>query len=290
MKRILREPLLHFLLLGAMLFAGYHLVSKHTGFEPGKIVVTQGQIEHLALGFTRTWQRPPTVEELNGLIRDYIREEVYCREAVALGLDRDDTVVRRRLQQKLEFVSDDVAALAEPTDADLQSFLQAHPDKFRVEQRFTFSQVYLNPEHRRETLAADAAKLLGELNQVGAQTNLSALGDSFLLENQFDAIPVTEAAKLFGEKFAARLAELTPRQWQGPVESGYGAHLVLVKERTPGRLPALADVRDAVRSEWVNVHRLAANEQFYQGLLKHYTVTIEQPKLKDGEKKLAVAK
>ena len=150
----------------------------------------------------------------------------------------------------MEFVSDDIAAQAQPTDAELNAYLQAHPDTFRVEPRFTFSQVYLNPEKHGENLARDAAQLLAQLKQAGGKTDFSALGDSFMLDQQFDALPASEVARQFGEKFAATLGGLSPGQWQGPVESGYGVHLVFVSERTEGRLPALADVRDAVRREW----------------------------------------
>src|SRR6185369_12271892 len=143
---LLREPLVHFLVLGAGLFLAAGLMSNGDGAEPGRIVVTTGQIEHLAGGYERVHQRPPLADELDGLIRDWVREEAYCREALALGLDRDDPVIRQRLRQKMEFVSDDVAAAAEPTDADLQRYLDDHPDAFRLERRFTFSQVYLNPE------------------------------------------------------------------------------------------------------------------------------------------------
>ena len=118
--KILREPLLHFLLLGAAIFGAYRLLSDARATQPGNIVVTQGRIEALVAAFTRTWQRPPTASEREGLIRDYIREEVYVREAIALGLDQDDMVIRRRLRQKLEFVSEDLTAPAEPTDGQLQ--------------------------------------------------------------------------------------------------------------------------------------------------------------------------
>jgi hypothetical protein len=278
MMRLLKEPLLHFLLLGAGLFLAYSLMPKGPGNgEPRKIVVTQGQIEHLATGFAKTWQRAPTAHELEGLIRDWVREEVYSREAVALGLDRDDAVIRRRLRQKMEFISDDIVAQTEPSDSDLTAYLRAHPDSFRVEQRITFRQVYLNPEKHGDNFARDAAQLLAQLNEADNKSDASALGDSVLLDRQFTAMPVSEVAKQFGEKFAAQLNELPPGQWQGPVESGYGVHLVFVSERTEGRLPALAEVRDAVRREWTNAQRLEANEQFYQAMLKHYVVSIERP-------------
>jgi len=290
MKRILKEPLLHFLLLGAAIFVAYSLASKRSSAEPGKIVITQGRIEHLATGFAKTWQRPPTEQEMEGVIRDYVREEVFCREAVALGLDQDDTVIRRRLRQKMEFVSDDIAAQTEPTDADLNAYLQAHADTFRVEQRFTFQQVYLNPQKHGDKLAQDAAQLLAQLNQTGDKVDASALGDSFLLEHQFAAMPASEIAKQFGEKFAAKLGGLASGEWLGPIESGYGLHLVFISERTEGRLPALAEVRDVVRREWDNARRLDANEKFYQELLKRYTVTIDEPKPGAEEKKVTKAR
>ncbi len=277
----------HFLLIGAALFALYSIAFKGGREEPGAILVTQGKIENLATGFARTWQRPPTAEELDSLLRAYIREEVYYREALKLGLDRDDTIVRRRLQLKLEFVSEDVAAMAEPTEVDLQAFMQAHPDKFRVERRFTFRQVFLSPERHRETLTADAAKLLSELNELAGKADVSTLGDPFLLEHEFDAVPRSEVAKLFGERFAAKLPELTPGRWEGPVLSSYGVHLLWIKESTPGRLPALTEVREAVRREWANARRLEAIETFFQGLLKNYTVTVERPQPAAGGKKVA---
>ena len=289
MKKILCEPLLHFLLLGTAIFVAYSLVSKRTAEEPGKIVISQGQIASIVVGFTRTWQRPPTSEELEGLVRDRVREEVYCREALALGLDKDDIIIRRRLRQKMEFVTDDVVVQAQPTDDELSAYLQAHPDPFRVQRQCTFSQVYLNPEKHGENLTRDTAQLLARLNQAGGKADVSALGDSFLLEHTLAAAPSSEVAKQFGEKFAAKLDELAPGQWQGPVESGYGVHLVFVSERTEGRLPALAEVRDAVRREWANTRRLEANETFYQELLKRYVVTIERPEPME-EKQVAKTK
>ena len=278
MTRIIREPLLHFLLLGAGLFLAFSLMPGTSGGgEPGKIVVTQGQLASMMATFSSTRQRPPTQAEWEGLIRARVREEVYYREALALGLDKDDAVVRRRLQQKMEFVSDDIAAQAAPTDAELEAYLRAHPDQFRVEPRVTFRQVYLNPEKHGKSLARDAAQLLAQLNQAGAKTDLSALGDAVMLAHEVDALPAAEIGRRFGDKFATSLDGLPLGRWQGPVESAYGMHLVLVSQRLEARMPALAEVRDAVRREWQEAHRLEANENFYQALLRHYRVTIEQP-------------
>jgi hypothetical protein len=284
LKKLAREPLVHFLLLGAVIFGVYSLVSKHSSSEQGKIVITQGQLESMLDGFTQTRQRPPTPEEWQGLIRDRVREEVYYREALALGLDRDDLIIRRRLRQKMEFVSDDVAAQAQPTEAELSAYLEAHPDSFRVDQRFTFRQLFLNPAKHGVNLARDTAQLLAQLKQQGGKSDISALGDPILLENHYDALPSGEVGKLFGDKFAAVLGGLPLGQWQGPVESGYGMHLVFVSERVGSRVPALAEVHDAVRREWEEAHRLEANDKFYGELLKHYTVTIEKPAPEEGNK------
>jgi hypothetical protein len=288
MKRLLKEPLVHFLALGALLFAAYGLLNRNGAPAPGRIVVSQGQLASMKETYIRTWQRPPTREEWEGLIRDRLREEIYCREAVTLGLDKDDTVIRRRLRQKMEFVSDDIAAQIQPTDAELNAYLQAHPDKFRVEQQFSFRQLYLNPEKHGANLASDAAALLANLNQAGNKADVAAMGDSFLLERDFTAVPMGDLTKQFGDEFSSKLSGLQPGHWQGPVESGFGLHLVFVSERLEGGLPALAEVRDAVRREWDNARRMEANEKFYQELLKHYTVTIEPPPpAAEKEKKLA---
>ena len=188
-KKLAREPLLHFLLLGAAIFVAYSLVSRHTGIEPGKIVVTQGQLASMWASFTNTRQREPTREEWEGLIRERVREEVYYREALALGMDKDDLIIRRRLQQKMEFVSDDVSARPQPTDDELRAYLQVHPDSFRVDQRFTFSQVFLNPERHGKDLTRDTEQLLAQLNREGSKTDISAMGDSITAGSQLRRAP-----------------------------------------------------------------------------------------------------
>lgn len=286
---IVKEPLLHFLLLGAGIFAVYNRLPNRDQSERGKIVITQGQIEHLATGFAMIWKRQPTSDELAGLVRDHVREEVYCREAMALGLDKDDTVIRRRLRQKMEFVSDDIAAQVQPTDADLNAYLGAHPEQFQVEPRFTFQQVYLNPAQHGTNLVRDTNQLKSRLPSDGRQADVSALGDSSLLENRLTAVSAREVAGRFGEKFANALIGLSSGQWTGPVESSYGLHWVWVSDKSEGRIPPLSEVRDAVRREWENAHRLEANEKVYQEMLKRYVVSIERP-AQSEPKKLAVAK
>jgi hypothetical protein len=180
--------LLHFLLRGAAIFVVYGVATRHKTDKPGQILVTQGTIENLVTGFTRTWQRPPTEEELQGLVRDYIREEAAYREALALGLDRDDMIVRRRLQQKIEFLSDDLASRTEPSDMDLQRFLDAHSGLFQSEPLFSFRQIYFNPQLHGGNLHRDMTRALEDLKRAGPRANTADLGDPFLLEPSFEKV------------------------------------------------------------------------------------------------------
>jgi hypothetical protein len=288
-KKILKEPLLHFLLLGAAIFLLYGLVGQGET-ERQKIVVTQGQIERLIVGFTRTWQRPPTQQDLHGLIQDYIKEEVYYREAMAMELDRDDTIVRRRLRQKLEFLTDDLAAQAEPTGEQLSTYLKEHPEAFRTDALITFSQVYLSSEKHGDNLARDTTSLLEQLKKAGEKADTSEMGDPFLLNHRFENVTISEVNRQFGQEFSLKLAELSAGEWQGPIASGYGIHLVFVSERTEGKVPSLSDIREDVRREWANAQRLNVKEEFFQSLLKKYDVLIEAEQVAVSDKKLAEGK
>jgi len=277
--KLLREPLVHFLILGAAIFAAFSFTNRHRTDKPREIVITQGTLENMMTGFSRTWQRPPSEDELRGLVRDYIREEAAYREALARGLDRDDTIVRRRLRQKLEFLSDDEASRAVPTEADLQQFLESHPQQFRTDEALSFRHVYLNPQLHGANLQSDAARILAQLN-ASATVDPDSLGDPFLLETRFDRVSLTDIKKSFGEKFASVISAAAPGQWLGPVESGYGFHLVCISQRQDSQLPALADIREQVRREWLNAKRNDATDKFYEALLRGYSIRIESPENK----------
>ncbi|MHC5113974.1 MAG: peptidyl-prolyl cis-trans isomerase [Planctomycetota bacterium] len=278
MKRLLKEPLLHFVLLGAALFVAFSVVSARMDRpDDDEIVVSAGKIEHLAALFGRTWQRPPTRGELEGLVDDFVREEVAYREGLAVGLDRDDTIIRRRLRQKLEFVAEDLVSRVTPTDDDLEAYLAAHPEQFRLDARLTFRHVFLDPEQRGDAIDADARDLLVTLNGDPSTTDVLARGDRILLEPGYAAVTQRDVANLFGPRFATALADLAPGSWQGPIASSYGAHLVIVDERRDGRRPELAEVRAAVEREWSNARRTEATEAFYTSLIDRYRVTVQWP-------------
>jgi hypothetical protein len=282
MKQLLREPLLHFFLLGALLFAAYDRLNLEPEGSPQQVVVTPGQIEHLTTRFSRTWQRPPTREEMQGLVDQFVREEILSREAVKLGLDQNDTVIRRRLQQKMEFVTDDLLSSEVPTDAVLAEYLAKHPDAFRQDGRMTFRQVFLSGDQRGERLETDAAQLLVELKARGARADVSGLGDPTLLPTSMTDEPRRSVESTFGRDFAAELATSDTGEWTGPIRSGFGLHLVWIERREEGHVPELADVREAVRREWENSRRIEARRQLYDDLLKQYHVTVEWPKPEPG--------
>jgi hypothetical protein len=275
LQKVLREPLLHFVGLGAGLFVLFGVVGESADERPDRIVISAAEVENLAELFERTWRRPPTRAEIDGLIEDHIKEEILYREALALGLERDDIVIRRRLRQKMEFISEDVAQPAEPTEAKLQAFLAEHADRFREPSRISFAQVYLSPDRRGEDVWGDAERMLVALD--AGQSDPAEAGDPFLLEQDYRELAAQDVEGLFGGAFAAGVAELPVGRWSGPVESGYGLHLVLVRDRTPARLPDLAEVRDAVANEWDAVRQEEANRVFYERLRGGYEVTVERP-------------
>ncbi len=276
MKRFLREPLLHFIFLGILLFARDALLrERETG--GGDIVVSEGRIENLAALFTKTWQPPPTAQELRGLVDDYVLEEALYREGVALGVDQNDTIIRRRVRQKMEFVVDDVVELAEPTEAELEAWLAEHPQSYARPARFTFRQVYLNPDRRGDALRADAERVLAVLRSTGGTSDPRELGDGSLLDHAYADSAADVVARSFGHAFADQLAELPTGEWSGPVESAFGLHLVFVDASTEGRLPALAEVRAAVARDWSYAQREEASKGFYEEVLARYRVTIEWP-------------
>jgi hypothetical protein len=270
MKRLLKEPLLHFIVLGALFFVAYGTLHRRDEPRAGQIVVTQGNLANLQISFSRVWQRPPTPQELQGLVESWVREEVLYREGLAMGLDRDDPLVRRRIAQKMDFVAAGQEVIAS-TEAELQAWLDAHPDAYRVEPKYTLRQIYFNPSRRAERLETDAAAALAALRR-----GTAVAGDSTLLPDTLDAAPETEVVRTFGGEFAQSLAAQPVGGWRGPLRSGYGVHLVELQARDAGRVPALAEVRSAVERDRLAARTKDANEAFYQKLRARYTVRVEE--------------
>ncbi len=280
--RLLHEPLLHFL-IGAAFFLLYGTFSKPVSDETGKtIVVSAAEIEWMQTNWQKRWGRPPTAEEFDGLIQQYIRETVLYREALALDLDKDDQVIRRRLGPKMEFIVKDLVALTPPTDEDLQTYFDAHRDRYQEPARYTFTQVFIDPDKRGDATLADAEAIKAQLIAQGdAIDDPGALGDDFMLQNYYPEKDPLEIQKLFGSGFAESLVALSPRQRHGPVLSGYGTHLVYVSHITDPPTPVLAKVHNQVVQEWTAEKGEALKEQFYANLRDSYTIVLEQPAVGD---------
>ena len=246
LARLLREPLLHFLLLGGVLFAIFGRGGpSDAGIADRQIVVSEADIARLADGFSRTWHRPPAADELEAQIHDYIREEVLYRTALALGLDKDDTIIRRRLRQKMEFLFEDTVPV--PQEAELRAYLQAHAEKFRTQPLISFRQIFVS-QSRGGHAEADARQILARL--VSTAAGAASEGDALLLGDDFTRMPLDQVAAQFGESFAQTMAQSVVGRWVGPLRSAYGLHLVLVTAVEPAELPPFEQVRSAVEREW----------------------------------------
>ncbi len=274
-KALLREPLVHFFLLGAGIFLLSALMDESGGNRSDRIVVSAGQVERLVETWQRVWQRPPTSAELEGLVEDHIREEILYREAIAMGLDRNDTIIRRRLRQKMEFLPQDLIEQAQPTEEELRTYLYENASGFRVESRVSFQQIYLNLDRRGADTEEYALSLLRDLKAGGGEP--AALSDPISLPHELQLQSESEVARLFGREFASRLAEIEPGSWTGPVRTGFGLHLVRVLERLPGRIPELDEVREKVEREWRFMERQQLDEQFFLSLRDRYTVEVQLP-------------
>ncbi|MBN8429405.1 peptidyl-prolyl cis-trans isomerase [Microbulbifer salipaludis] len=279
-RKIIKEPLLHFTLLGGLMFALYSIESGEPAAPQKTIVISERDVErHIAL-FERKWQRLPTRSELAALVDGDIREEILYREALALGLDRDDALVRRRLAQKMEFISADISDMRQPSDMDLQEYLERHHIEFQAPPRYSFQQIYLDPQRRAGKLETDARALLAQLRVAEApdyrQLSDQQLGDPMMLPGQIDDTDATGIEREFGSVFSEALDSAPLNEWFGPIRSGFGYHLVRVSQVQPARAATLADVREAVTQRWLREQREQTEAAFYESLRQEYEVIVAQ--------------
>ena len=282
----IHEPLFRFLLIGAAIFALNAWVNKSDHEAKPTLEITAADIDRLRNLWQSKWQRPPTSVELRGLIDAEIREEILYREALAMGLDKDDTIVRRRMAQKLEFLTEDLMALDDPTNEELTEYLQKNAEKYREPARLSFTHIYFSRDRRGVNAEADAQQALLNLNALGGSPAAAGkdMGDLLLLESSYDQLALPDIARLFGGSFAAEIEKLPQGSWQGPVMSGYGIHLVYVTHHIAGRLPEPAYIRDAVLRDYQHEKREQANQEFYARLKQHYSVSIDESALEPKQK------
>jgi hypothetical protein len=273
----LREPLFQFTVLGGALFLGWPLIADKVAPPQNKIVISARQMQRAMDYFYQTHLRQPDADELQPLIEDEIQTEVEFREGLALGLDRDDEIIRRRIKQKLDFMTEDVVDQAKPSDAVLQAYLDEHRDQFGAGPQIVFSQIYLDPSRHGDHLAADAGKLLARLNSGDGRLDYGVDSDTLPVPNDFEATALPDVTAMFGTEFAAILPKQPVGHWVGPIRSGYGLHLVLVREVKPGKPPELAEVRDQVMREFQSDHRTEANLEAYRKMRAKYVISVQLP-------------
>ncbi len=281
-KNIFKEPLLHFLLIGAALFVVFDVLGRPASFRGGQqgssaaqIIVSRDAVERATAQYERTWQRQTTEEEQKSLIEDLVRSEIYYREAIAIGLDRDDEVLKRRLRQKMEFIFEDISSWADPSDGELTAFMKSHRERYLSDPRIAFRQIFFSRDRRGTDAEADAGQALAQL---AAGADPETAGYPTLLPREVRLSELRDIGNQFGDGFARNVLALRPGVWAGPVNSAYGLHIVFVSERQDPRLPDLSRVREMVKRDWLAGKQQELKDAAYARLRQRYVVTVEQPK------------
>ncbi|BCH21196.1 peptidylprolyl isomerase [Mesorhizobium sp. L-8-3] len=275
-RRLLTEPLIQFLIIGGVVVALWNWLDRTPGAKDLQVIeIGPGRIAQLYESFSRAWQRPPTQQELDGLIEAFVKEEIFYREGIGMGLDRDDTVLRRRMQQKMEFLMEPGAEELDPTDTELEAYLKDNAAAFHVPARVAFRQIFFDPAKRGDKMQYDMAGLLAVLGEGGKAP--ADAGDPTLLPASLPLMPIDQIARNFGDAYAEAIASSDEGRWNGPLVSTFGRHLVFVVDRADPRDPSLDDVRELVLRDWRSAKRRTLAEARYREMRANYRVTIALP-------------
>jgi hypothetical protein len=275
----LREPMIHFTAIATALFLSWHVLRSSLTARPDRLVISSGQVERAITIFSATHLRLPTAEERRELIEGEIKTQVYCREAIALGLDRNDEIIQRRLEQKVRFVTEDTFRPTAPTEAELQRFFDERTTVRLPGPAVSFSQIYFNPQLHKNP-DAEAAALITRLEARDGRLDYAVCGDVLPIPNDFEAVLLTDVAKLFGAGFADTLRGQPTGRWTGPIRSGFGVHVVLIRKREEAIPSSLADMRESALREWQNSRRAQANSDIYRRMRAKYEILVEMPSLR----------
>jgi hypothetical protein len=270
-----RDPFAHFLAIGVLLLVLYHLVAPDRPQALGtRIEITRDDLQQIQVAWMAKWLRPPTPAEMQDLLAEKIHGEVLYREALAMGLDQDDTIVKRRLAQKLEFLTEDVSTIRDPTRAELAAWFPANAAQFAMPGHYSFRHVYFSPDKRGAHAEADARAALASLSRAPAQ-DVSGIGDPFSDRAYYADRTPEELGATFGTKFAKALADVKPGAWAGPIESGLGWHLVSVEAATPTHIPTFDEADpDEVKTAWIDAQREAGKRKAYAAMRAKYDVVM----------------
>jgi len=265
-----KQPFLHFIVLGGLIFLWDSVKAKSPSPDSNKIVVTATDIERIAKLWEQTWGRIPTDEELHDLVQDNIKEEIYYREAKRLGLDLNDIVIKRRLRQKMEFLSSDDATVIPPSDDKLRMFYNSNIDNYVSPKRYNIDQIFYEKW--------DEARLKADLEALKGESRFSNFGDKITLPESLKEVDRVTISRVFGTKLYEQLKDLRESDWQGPVKSGFGYHLIRFETASPQEILPFESVRNRVEVDWRGKEKRLADEVTFQKLLKTYKVEIEGPK------------
>jgi hypothetical protein len=274
-RRLLREPLVQFLLVGLVLFGAWQLVKPaHAARDaPNRILITEDDLKQMAVGWAAQGLPPPSPQQMKELIDARVREEVLYREALALGLDKDDAIVRRQLARKMEFVAEDLSKLEEPKPEELHAWYEKTRSRFALPPRVTFRHVYFSPDRRGANARADAAAALTQLSGKPIDASVG-VGDPFMFQSFYGDRSVEVLAKEFGPAFSRALVAVAPGAWAGPVESGYGWHLVFIDSMTPQHIPEFDVIEQEIRNAWVEEHREKTRASMYESMRSRYEIVL----------------
>lgn len=274
LRKIASEPMVIFSAVGVALFA----LSFALDMRRATVIrLDAGEIALLASHWEAQTQRKPTRQELAGFIRERVDEEILYREALRLGLDADDVIVRRRLAQKVAFLNQDIVESAAPTDAELREYYQRNRAEYAAPDRLAFEHVYFSPDRRGAALDAAVTEALDQLSRVDGSVQPGELGDTFMLPRVYADTPSTDLALNFGRDFAEAMRTLPTGRWVGPVESALGAHIVRIDSRQEAMAPAYETVAERVREDFLAERRRAANAAWIESLRQRYKIEIELP-------------
>lgn len=282
--KLFREPLVHFIFIGAFIYLLFGIFAEPASNQSDKeIIVTSGEVEWMKSAWEKRWNRAPTETEFDGLIQQYIKETVLYREALTMGLNKHDQVIRRRLAQKLEFLAKDLVALTPPGDNELSVYFEANQAQYQQPTRYTFTQVFIDPDKRGDDTLRDAEEIKSTIIAQGLATDQAAqYSDRLMLQSDLIEHTQLDIQKQFGNDFAESVTKLKPGQWHGPVQSGYGVHLVYLSRIDQPSPTSLADVRERVVRDWTGDRSELLNKKFYADLRAQYTIVFENPELEDS--------
>jgi hypothetical protein len=278
--RWLREPLLHFLLAGLALFVVYRALNPASAEREAstQIRLTDDDLRQIAVAWVAQGRPPPTPEQMKNLVETRVREEILFREALALGLDKNDTIVKRRLAQKMEFLAEDLSGIGDPARDELKAWFDASAERFASAPRASFRHLYFSPDRRGARARDDAARSLAKLaGQPAGSPAAAGLADPFMFQDSYGDRPFDQLASVFGPTFAQSLFGLRPGAWQGPIESGYGWHLVWIDAMELKRLPAFEEVEPQARREWIAERRAERKREAYEAMRARYEVVLPEP-------------